>query len=139
VSMSPTLARLSAPVRPVVGRIPAGVPTVGICVIEVSGPVDAHTLPDFVERLDAGLNSAEYGLIVDLSGVTFLAVCAVEALVEAHWCAGSAGVDVVLVGGSRCVDRALSVTGADHGFHCFTSQQAALEACESRYRQSSLW
>lgn len=42
-------------------------------VIEVAGHVDAHTLPDFVERLDAGVNAAEHGLIVDLSRVTFLA------------------------------------------------------------------
>ncbi|MET4611655.1 anti-anti-sigma factor [Rhodococcus sp. PvR044] len=136
MSISPILTRRPMPDGPGIGRIPAGVPSVGIGVIEVSGEVDVHTLPDLERRLDAGANAAEYGLVVDLSRVTFLAVSAIEALTRVHWRAGCAGVDVVLVGGPHCVERALSVTGADKQFHCFTSPKRAFEACESRYRWS---
>ncbi len=139
MSISPILARTPVPEAQAVGRIPAGVPSVAVGVIEVSGPVDAQTLPDLVERLNTGVNAAEYGLIVNLSRVTFLAVCAIEALMETHYRAGCAGVDVVLVGGPRCVEHALAVTGADVRFHCFASTERAFEVCESRYRWSSLW
>ncbi len=86
-----------------------------------------------------GVDAADHGLIVDLSRVTFLAVCAIEALIEAHYRAGCAGIDVVLVVGPRCVKRAVAATDADMRFHCFASPQRAFEVCESRYRWSSLW
>jgi anti-anti-sigma factor len=136
VAISPVLTRRPMPDGRGIGRIPAGKPSVGIGVIEVSGEVDAHTLTDLARRLDVGANVAEYGLIVDLSRVTFLAVSAIDALIQMHWRAGCAGVDVVLVGGPHCVERALSVTGADKQFHCFTTPQRAFEACETRYQWS---
>ncbi|SEK19341.1 STAS domain-containing protein [Rhodococcus maanshanensis] len=140
MSISPILARAPAPSESLTsGRIPAGVPDIAIGVIEASGDVDADTLPDLVERLDSGVDAAEHGLIVDLSRVSFLAVCAIEALIETHYRAGRAGIDVVLVGGPRCVKRALAATGADVEFHCLASPQRAFEVCESRYRWSSLW
>ncbi|MGW6376230.1 STAS domain-containing protein [Rhodococcus sp. NPDC055112] len=98
-------------------------------VIWIVGPVDAASLPEFVAQLDAGIRKARPCLVVDLSKVTFLSVSGVEALAAARWRAGCEGVDLLLVGGPHCVDRALDVTGTRRRFRTFGSLRLAVEEC----------
>nr|WP_281282328.1 STAS domain-containing protein [Rhodococcus oryzae] len=104
--------------------------------MRIAGPLDAASLPEFVAQLDAGIRGSRPSLVVDLSKVTFLSVSGIEALAAARWRAGCDGVDLLLVGGPHCVERALDVTGARQRFLMFTSLQLAVE--ESRSMPSPL-
>lgn len=97
----------------------------------VAGPVDAASLPELVAQLDAGIRGARRCLVVDLSKVTFLSVSGIEALVAARLRADCDGVNLLLVAGPHCVERALDVTGARRRFRTFTSPQLAVEESRS--------
>lgn len=84
-------------------------------IVAVTGEVDALTVGRLREAIDAGLAQASSPRVVlDLSGVSFLASSGLAALVEGATDLGERGGWLRVVAGSqRAVVRALEVTGLD--------------------------
>nr|WP_169310493.1 STAS domain-containing protein [Rhodococcus oryzae] len=94
--------------------------------VPISGDIDAASLRTVREKINAGIDEAARGLVVDLSQVTFLSIRGAEVLAEAQWRAGADGVGFSLVTGSRAVDHTLRVADLDNRFRCFVSVEDAL-------------
>ncbi|MDT7608039.1 MAG: anti-sigma factor antagonist, partial [Pseudonocardiales bacterium] len=84
-------------------------------IVAVTGEIDALTVGRLREAIDAGLAQASSPRVVlDLSGVSFLASSGLAALVEGATDLGDRGGWLRVVAGSqRAVVRALEVTGLD--------------------------
>jgi anti-sigma B factor antagonist len=82
--------------------------------VTVIGEVDCRTAPSLREVLRNVLMGPDLpgGLVVDLSGVTFMDACGITVLAVAHHVARSAGRVVgIRCGGARAVIRPLQITG----------------------------
>jgi anti-sigma B factor antagonist len=106
-------------------------PRADTVLLEVDGEVDTLTAP----RLEAGLNDAlaaagdpGTGVVVDLTGVTFLASSGLAVLIGAARKETGVGRRLHLVAASRSVTRPLQVTGADALFDIHADVPAALAA-----------
>lgn len=92
-------------------RLMTSYPDPDTTVIHVSGEVDAATAPNVHELLEPRLASAVRQLVIDLSRVTFLGAAGVHLLAQAALRAEHQGINLQLVTGPRCVDRALRAGG----------------------------
>ena len=106
-------------------------PRAHVILLEVDGEVDSLTAP----RLEAGLEAALAGaspddtdVVVDLSGVTFLASSGLAVLIGAARRVSASDMRLHLVAASRAVTRPLEVTGADALFDVHADVAAALAA-----------
>jgi anti-sigma B factor antagonist len=99
-------------------------------VVAVTGEIDALTVGRLREALDAGLAKASSPKVVlDLSGVSFLASSGLAALVEGATDLSKRGGWLRVVAGSqRAVVRALEVTGLDGMLPNYPSVPDALGA-----------
>jgi anti-anti-sigma factor len=71
----------------------------GVVVLRVSGELDMLTTPKLAETVSRELAAGPGVLVIDLSGVTFLASSAMAAIVSAHQ-----------LGGERCAVRVVATT-----------------------------
>ncbi|MFT7841620.1 STAS domain-containing protein [Saccharothrix sp. BKS2] len=85
----------------------------GVPVLRVGGEIDMGTCDVVRHALLPWLDGASGGVVVDLSGVTFLASSGLELLIEAARRADRGGVRLVLVAGHRAVLRPLQATNLD--------------------------
>ena len=85
----------------------------GVLVLRLVGEVDLATVGRLREHLHHYLPSAHRGVVLDCTGVSFLAACGIGLLVETAKRARGEGVALRLVAQSRLVQRALEVTSAD--------------------------
>lgn len=84
----------------------------GVAVLAVSGEIDLATIPAFEVAITDALSQRPAALIVDLSGVDFLASAGLQALVATHEkIGGSAKFAVVAVG--PATSRPIQLTGLD--------------------------
>ena len=84
----------------------------GVAVLAVSGEVDLATIPAFQAAIADALTKRPTALIVDLSGVDFLASAGLQALVATHEnVSGAAGFAVVADG--PATSRPIELTGLD--------------------------
>ena len=80
-------------------------------VFEVVGELDLHTQGEFEEAVSRQLVTSP--VIVDLSGVEFLAISALRSLMVCHGIAGAEGRPLFYAGPTRQTVRLLSVAGLD--------------------------
>ena len=117
-------------------------------VVTVSGEVDVHSAPQLRDGLTSVLsaadsatdsatdsaadgpaaNAAASGVVVDLTGVTFLDSTGLGALVAARTLAGERGITMRLACPSQRIVKLFTITGLDGVFEIHDSLAAALAA-----------
>ncbi|GHF47650.1 anti-sigma B factor antagonist [Amycolatopsis bartoniae] len=102
---------MSATAIPPLLHITTNTPEPGVVVVDVRGEVDASSVPDLATALEKVWAAAPGRVVVDLSRVTFLGTAGLSALLDARERAEADDFVLRLVGGSRCVDRAVEVAG----------------------------
>lgn len=98
----------------------------GVAVVHLAGELDMQTVPAAALELDQALESAPSGLVVDMTGLTFLASAGLAMLAAVGEKAGQASVTLRLAADSRVVLRPLEITGLDAGFAIRDSVDSAL-------------
>jgi anti-sigma B factor antagonist len=107
-------------------------PRPGAVLLEVDGEIDTATAARLQTGLDEALDAAQAedtAVVVDLTGVTFLASSGLAVLIGgARRMTAALGGRLRLVAASRSVTRPLQVTGADALFDIFDDVASALAA-----------
>ena len=85
-------------------------------VFEVVGELDLHTQGEFEEAVSRQLVTSP--VIVDLSGVEFLAISALRSLMVCHGIAGAEGRPLFYAGPTKQTVRLLSVAGSTRPCRC---------------------
>jgi anti-anti-sigma factor len=83
----------------------------GTPVVRVTGEIDLATVPKIAKHLHSELDEGPRSLVVDLSGVDFLASAGLAMLLELHQHASRVGGALVVVAAHRAVLRPLRSTG----------------------------
>ncbi|GAB2993901.1 STAS domain-containing protein [Amycolatopsis acidiphila] len=104
------MAATAVPTPPLL-QISSTQPEPGSLVVEVDGEVDAASAPELSVALEPVWAAVSTRVVLDLSRVTFLGTAGLAELLRAADRADAAGVALRLVGGTRCVDRAIEVAG----------------------------
>ncbi|WP_219412649.1 STAS domain-containing protein [Pseudonocardia nigra] len=91
-------------------------PRPGVAVLAVHGEVDTLTASAFTGALEELTTADEPVLVVDLTGVTFLASTGLAALIQAARRAEERALRLRLVAPARAVRRPLEITGTDQLF-----------------------
>jgi len=110
-------------------------PRPGTVLLEVDGEIDTATAPRLQAGLDDAMDAAHAEgshVVVDLTGVTFLASSGLAVLIGGARRVTALGGRLRLVAASRSVTRPLQVTGADALFDTFDDVASALSAEASR-------
>ena len=94
-------------------------------VLHVAGELDLVTTPILSEACTRALASRPPVLVIDLTGVTFLASVGMSAVVAAHE-AGGEHTSVRVVGGGRDTLRPIRVTGLDNLLSVYPDLPSAL-------------
>jgi anti-sigma B factor antagonist len=103
-------------------------------VVEVSGAIDVRTAPRFEELLgDAVDDVASHGIVVDLSGVTFLDSTALNVLVRCLERQKLQLERLCLVSGDSRVLSLLEVTRLDRVFDVVPDRDQALKRVSERW------
>ena len=103
------------------------VPRPGTALLEVDGEVDTLTAPPLEKALQDLLADPGAGrLVVDLTGVTFLASSGLAVLIRAAHRAADRDLRLRLVTSSRAVRRPLQITGSDQLFDMYEDVPAAV-------------
>ncbi|MEU1428523.1 STAS domain-containing protein [Nocardia sp. NPDC005746] len=89
-------------------------PSPSIVILNVVGEVDATTIDVLREHLSDAIATTGRLVVVDLSGVTFLSVSGIEALIDADDHAREHYRARCVVTGPRCVNRMVEVCGPNH-------------------------
>ena len=103
----------------------------GVVVLRVVGEIDLATVGRLRHHLHKQVPSAYRVVIVDCSGVSFLAACGVGLLIEIVEQARAEGMALWLVANGRVVLRALEVTGADKQVPHASTVVQALAQCST--------
>lgn len=99
--------------------------------LAVGGEIDLVTAPSFEKAINEVLADEPRNLVIDLSGVTFLASAGLQLLVSTNErIGGSAGFAVVADGPST--SRPIELTDLDKIFDLFSSLDDALSALRSK-------
>jgi anti-sigma B factor antagonist len=100
-------------------------------VVVVNGDVDVATAPDFADELARAVSQhLGAGLVVDLTGVSFIDSTGLNALVHAFERQRLAGSLLALVSDDPRVTMMLEVTRLDRVLRTFPTREAALAAVE---------
>ncbi len=99
----------------------------GATVLTVSGEVDLATAPALENTIDAILTGKPAALIIDLTGVSFLASAGMATLVAAHQRAGDT-TTIVVVADGPATSRQLKMTSLDQVFALHPTLAEALAA-----------
>jgi anti-sigma B factor antagonist len=98
-------------------------------VVVVSGDVDLGTAPDFEDELARSVeNNLGSGLIIDLTGVTFIDSTGLNALVRAFERQRMLGSHLALVTSDSRVSMMLEVTRLDRVLRHYVTREEALAA-----------
>ena len=98
-------------------------------VVVVSGDVDLGTAPDFEDELARSVGEhLGSGLVIDLSGVTFIDSTGLNALVRAFERQRLAGESLALVSDDSRVAMMLEVTRLDRVLRRYATREEALAA-----------
>ncbi|MBN9100791.1 MULTISPECIES: STAS domain-containing protein [unclassified Pseudonocardia] len=103
-------------------------PQPGTVLLDVHGEVDTLTAPPLEQALSDLLAEQEADrLVVDLSGVTFLASSGLAVLIRAAHRAADRRLRLRLVTASRAVRRPLQITGSEQLFDMYEDVSAAVD------------
>jgi anti-sigma B factor antagonist len=97
-------------------------------VVHVGGEIDVYTAPVLREHLDEHISAGRVHLVVDLSGVTFMASTGLGVLVGRLKLVRAANGTLCLVCSSDRTLSVFSITGLDKVFQIFPSVDSALAA-----------
>ncbi|MBY6412291.1 anti-sigma factor antagonist [Rhodococcus sp. BP-252] len=102
-----------------------------VTVVAVRGEIDLATAPHLSRSLDSVLTGSRIdALVVDLSGVTFLASVGLTVLVEISGRVTPFGTFAVVADGPA-TRRPLTITGLDRTITVFTDLDSAIDAVDS--------
>lgn len=101
-------------------------PVAGVALLTVAGEIDTLTAPRFDAALLRLTEEPAATLVVDLTGVVFLASSGLAVLIEAAHRATASGHVLRLLVRGRPVLRALQITGTDRLFDLYTERAPAL-------------
>ncbi len=101
-------------------------PTPDVAVLGVLGEVDSLTTPQLEAGVTELLDTSAGCLVIDLSGVTFLASGGLAVLIRAAQASEERGRRLRLVVSTRAVRRPLQLTGSDQLFDMFDERAAAI-------------
>ena len=101
-------------------------PAPGVALLTVSGEIDTLTAPALDAALVRAVDGPAATLVVDLTGVVFLASSGLAVLIEAAHRASTSGRALRLLVRGRPVLRALQITGTDQLFELHTERESAL-------------
>ncbi len=99
----------------------------GAAILTVVGELDLATAPILQDAVDAVRSEATEALVVDLTGVDFLASAGMTVLVQSHQSV-SEGVVFSVVATGAATARPLQLVGLDETFPIHASRQDALAA-----------
>lgn len=101
-------------------------PRPGVLLLTAAGEVDTLTAPLLDAAIGELVDAAEPVLVVDLTGITFLASSGLAVLIRAAHRAAPDGRRLRLVTHGRPVLRPLQITGTDALFDLHTDVEAAM-------------
>jgi anti-sigma B factor antagonist len=105
-------------------------------VVHVSGEIDMNTAPSLNDRLATAFAAAaaanHRAVVVDFTGVGFLASVGLSVLVAHHQLGAANGTPLHLVAGSRAVLRSISSAQLDQLFTLHSTVEDALAAVPAR-------
>ncbi|CAM3588179.1 STAS domain-containing protein [Kibdelosporangium persicum] len=96
-------------------------------VISVSGAIDLATQATFAETIQRAFQGDEQAVVIDLTGVTFLASPGLAVLVEAQENAMRAQKDLRVAVGNDTVKRSIEITGLAQILSLAPDLRAALD------------
>ena len=103
-----------------------------VCVVAVTGEVDMATAPEFRDALTAAVEDENTdGIVVDLSGVTFLDSTALNALVRCFEQQQARLQRLTLVSSDSRVTVLLEVTRLDRLFEVFPTRDEAIARAQA--------
>jgi anti-sigma B factor antagonist len=105
-------------------------PAAGRVVVHVSGEVDTLTAPELDAAVERQLDGQVTNLVLDLTGVNFLASSGLAVLIKAAHVAQERGMALSLVSANRAVVRPLEVTKTAGMFTIHDSLVAAEAALD---------
>jgi anti-sigma B factor antagonist len=101
-------------------------PQTGITAVHPQGTLDMNSVPDFRQTLEAEVQRAERGLIVDLSAVTFMDSSGIAVLIEGlKWSRGRA-LPYMLTQLTPAVQMVLELARLEHFFPIAESVEDAV-------------
>lgn len=103
-------------------------PAADTAVLSVRGEIDSFTTPELEPALAELLDGPQQRLVIDLSGVSFLASSGLAALIRTAQRVEERGQRLALVVANRAVRRPLEVTGSDQLFELFGDLSSYLGA-----------
>jgi anti-sigma B factor antagonist len=105
-------------------------PRPGAVVLDVHGEIDTLTAPALEAAVAELMAGADDTIVVDLTGVRFLASSGLAVLIQAAHRAEERGTRLRLVATTRAVRRPLEITGTDQLFDMHTDVAAATTASD---------
>ena len=101
----------------------------GIAVLKVGGDIDLATVPALEAAIEEALIPKPTGLVIDLSGVGFLASAGLQTLVATHNSV-SQSAHFAVVANSASTSRPIQLTGLDQIFALYPTLGEALTAVQ---------
>jgi anti-sigma B factor antagonist len=98
----------------------------GIVVLSCRGDLDAVTAPRLDQAIDTALDGDLSALIVDLSGLDFLASRGMTALVRGHVAAAARAIGFGVVANGPTTSRPMELVGLNHELRLHPTLDAAL-------------
>lgn len=102
-------------------------PHPGTAVLEVNGEIDTLTAPAFTDATAELMTGPDETLVIDLTGVRFLASSGLAVLITAAHRAEERGTRLRLVVSTRAVRRPLEITGTDQLFDLHPDLSTAVD------------
>ncbi|KAA0019463.1 STAS domain-containing protein [Antrihabitans cavernicola] len=99
-------------------------------VLTLTGDIDESSILSLRARLREAVMSSSLRIVIDVAEVEFLSVQAAVELADAHRLADVRKVEVIMVAGPRCVERALLATRLQDVFATAPSLRSALAGGE---------
>jgi anti-sigma B factor antagonist len=103
-------------------------PRPGTAVLTVRGEIDTLTAPAFTAAAKELVSGLDERLVVDMTGVTFLASSGLAVLIQTAHRAEDRGLRLRLVVATRAVRRPLEITATDRLFQLYSDLDAATTA-----------
>jgi anti-sigma B factor antagonist len=103
-------------------------PYPGVAVLMVQGEIDTLTAPLFTAAAHELVAAPDDTLVIDLTGVRFLASSGLAVLISAAHRADERGIRLRLVVANRAVRRPLEITGTDQLFDLYEDMSAVTGA-----------
>ncbi|OFJ55316.1 STAS domain-containing protein [Mycolicibacterium grossiae] len=101
--------------------------TDGVMVVAITGVIDMLTAPDVHVAVRDVLAGEPAAVLIDLTGVEFLASAGLEVLVNAHRLAGS-GTRLAVVADGPATSRPIQITGVDDYVPLYATANEAMAA-----------